>query len=228
MNVNLKIAGLFGTAAGIGLLVEAALWTLSGWTPATFADPAAAMRFLAEDGTVLRAAVFAGFVNLALFVVLVIGMSDALRPRTPLLAAATLWFGMIGITTHLLVPMAHWYGTPAFVRAAAESPTAAQSAWTAFVTVGHDAAGGAGSLFLGVSMLTAGWAIVARHALPTPLGWLGLVTGVTTVLTVFSPDTPLSGMAGALFLPSLALAVVFRIWSGVALIRVDRGARVAT
>lgn len=219
MRPNLKMAGWSGVIAGIGLATEGALWTASGWTPDAFADPADAMEFLADGGTTLRWAVLAGFVNLVFLVVFVAGLAARLEARAPTAAAATLWFGMIGAATHVIVPFAHWYGVPAFLDAAERDPQAAQDAWTAFVTVGHEAAGGAGSLFLGLSMLTAGWAMVAHRALPALLGWLGLLTGALTVLTVFAPDTPLSTVAGAVFMPSLLLAVAFRIWAGAALAR---------
>lgn len=214
-----RVVGWAGVLAGVGLLVEAALWTASGWTPETFADPAAALAFLAEGGTTLRWAVLAGFVNLAFFVVFLAGLAARLQTRAPTTAAATLWLGMLGAGIHLLVPFAHWYGVPAFVEAAALDPEAAQAAWTGFVVVGHEAAGGAGSLFMGLSMLAAGWAVVTTRALPLPLGWLGLLAGAATVLTVFAPDTPISAAAGAAFLPALLLAIVFRIWAGIALTR---------
>jgi hypothetical protein len=219
MKPNLRIAGWSGVIAGIGLATEGALWSLSGWTPDTFDDPAAAMEFLTDGGTTLRWAVFAGFVNLAFFVVFVAGLAARLAARAPTAATATLWFGMIGAATHLIVPFAHWYGVPAFLDAAQRDPQAAQAAWTAFVTVGHEAAGGAGSLFMGLSMLAAGWAMVSRRMLSGLLGWLGLLTGTLTVLTVFAPDTPLSTLAGAAFMPSLVLAIAFRVWAGVALTR---------
>lgn len=219
MTPNFKIAGWAGIVAGIGLATEGALWAVSGWTPDAFADPAAAMQFLAESGTILRWAVLAGFVNLVFFVVFVAGLASKLAAGAPTAATATLWFGMIGAATHVIVPFAHWYGVPAFLEAATRDPQAAQSAWTAFLTVGHEAAGGVGSLFMGMSMLTAGWAMIARRALPALLGWLGLLTGTLTVLTVFAPDTPLSTLAGAVFMPSLLLAITFRIWAGIALTR---------
>lgn len=225
MKPNLRIAGWCGVLAGIGLAVEGALWTLSGWTPEAFADPAAAMEFLAEGGTILRWAVLSGFTNLVLFVVFVAGLAARLEAKTPTAAAATLWFGMIGAATHVIVPLSHWYGVPAFLDAAARDPQAAQAAWTAFVVVGHEAAGGAGTLFMGLSMLTAGWAMAARKALPVLLGWVGLVTGLASVLTLFAPDTPLSALAGAAFMPSLLLAIVFRVWAGIALTRAERPAR---
>ncbi|MEO3795121.1 DUF4386 family protein [Nonomuraea sp. B10E15] len=219
MTPDRRIAGWSGVLAGAGLAVEAALWTASGWSPATFADPAAALEFLRAEGGVLRLAMLSGFVNLVFLVVFVAGLAARLKDGTPTLASATLWFGMIGIITHVLVPLNHWYGVPAFLAAATREPEAAQTAWTAYAVVGHDAPSGAGSLFLGLSMVTAGWAAIAGRALPASLGWLGLVTGCATVLTVFAPDTVLSGVAGAVAMPSLLLAVVFRVWGGIALIR---------
>lgn len=210
-------SGWCGIASGIGLVVEAAFWMASGWTPSTFADPSAAVDFLSTGGTQLRWAVLAGFINLALLVVFNVGLSKRLADRAPTLASATLWFGMIGITLHLLVPMSHWYGVPVLLDAAARDKDAAQAAWTAFHIVGHEAAGGGGKLFMGLSMLTAGWAMVAHRALSPWLGWCALLAGVTTVLTVFSPDTPLSQLANGLFLPSLLLSIVFRMWAGTSL-----------
>jgi len=224
VNPNPRVAGWCGIFAGVGLAVEAALWAASGWNPGTFADPAAALEFLSKGGTTLRWAVASGFTNLVFLVVFIAGLSARLGARAPTLAVATLWFGIIGITTHLLVPMAHWYGVPAFLDAAARDPNAARSAWTAFYIVGHQAAGGAGSLFMGLSMLTAGWAIATHRTLPVVLGWLGVLTGAATVLTLFSAQTPLSGLAGALFMPALMLSIVFRIGVGIALTIPERQA----
>lgn len=230
MNPRSKIAGWCGVLAGAGLAAESALWTISGWSPDTFANPEAALAFLAEGGDVLRWAVACGFVNLVFFVLLVTGLAGRLRATHPTLAAGTLWFGMIGTATHVLVPMSHWYGVPAFLRATAADPAAAEPAWTAFVIVGHEAAGGAGSLFMGMSMLLAGCALVrsrsrGNDSMPrgsAALGYLGVLAGTATVLTLLAPDTPLSALAGALFMPSLGLSIVFRIWAGLALVCADR------
>jgi hypothetical protein len=227
--LNPRLTGWSGVLAGIGLLVEWVLWTASGWKPDTFDDPATALAFLDEEGTTLRWAVLSGFTNLVFLVIFLAGLAANLRARTPTLAAATLLFGMIGSATHVLVPMAHWYGVPAFLDAMERDRQAAEIAWSAFVTVAHDTAGGAGSLFLGLAMLTAGCAIIARQALAVLVGWLGLLAGLATVVTVFHPDTPLTAVAGAMYLPSLILAILFRIAAGLALIRwTDSGERAGT
>lgn len=207
--------GWAGLVAGVGLAAEAALWTVTGWNASTFGDPDTALGFLRDQGGVLRLAVLTGFVNLVFAAVFLGGLASHMRARTPALAGATLWFGLLGIGTHVLVPLAYWYGIPAFLGA---EPEAAQASWTAYSTL-IGAAGGAGSLFLGLSMATAGWAVVTRHALPVVLGWVGLVAGVASALGVFAPDTPLTAVAGVLYLPSLLLAIVFRFWGGVALLR---------
>ncbi|MGH3736158.1 MAG: DUF4386 family protein [Micromonosporaceae bacterium] len=160
--MNPKVTGWAGILAGAGLVAEGTLWTVSGWTPQTFSDPATALKFLHDSGDTLRWAVLAGFINLAFTVVFLAGLAERLRAATPTRAAATLWLGMVGIATHLLVPLAYWYGTPAFRDA---DPAAAQASWTGFAAT-VSAAGGAGSLFLGLSMAAAGWALIA-HRGPT-------------------------------------------------------------
>jgi hypothetical protein len=218
--INPRVAGWAGVAAGVGLVIEAALWTASGWTPQTFSDSATALRFLNDSGDTLRWAILAGFLNLAFTVVFIAGLAAHLRARTPTRGAATMWFGAIGVASHLLVPLAYWYGVPTFRHA---DPTAAQASWTSFSAI-VSAAGGAGSLFLGLAMATAGWAILAQRTLPAApvaLGWVSVIAGAATVLTVFAPDTPLSRLAAGIYLPSLLLAIIVRTWAGLALTRTD-------
>jgi hypothetical protein len=202
----------------VGLAAEAALWMATGWSPSTFGDPDTALAFFRDQGGVLRWAVLTGFLNLVFATVFLGGLASHLRTRTPALAAATLWFGLLGVGTHVLVPLAYWYGVPAFLAA---EPPAALASWTAYGTL-VAAAGGAGSLFLGLSMAAAGWAVVTRGALPVVLGWIGIVAGIASALGVFAPDTPLTAVAGLLYLPSLLLAIVFRLWGGIALLRTSR------
>lgn len=219
--IDPTVTGWAGVLAGVGLIVEGMLWTAGGWTPQTFSEPETALRFLRDSGTTLRWAALAGFVNLAFAAVFLVGLAERLRAGAPTRAAATLWLGMIGIAAHLLVPMAYWYGVPAFLGA---EPSLALSSWTGFAAI-VSAAGGVGSLFAGLSMAAAGWALVATRTLPAApvvLGWIALLGGTAAVLTVFAPDTPLSGTASAVYLPSLLLAITFRIWAGIAMTRTER------
>lgn len=135
-------------------------------------------------------------------------------------ALGELYFGIIGIAGHSLVPLGLWLGVPTFVDLAASDPGAAAAAWSGYA--GFQAAAGAvGALFLGLSTLAAGSAIISQRGWPVLLGWLGVLTGAASALTVLAAETPLSALAAAAYLPSLTLAIVFRIWAGIALWRGD-------
>lgn len=217
-----RAAGWCGILAGIGLTIEAILWQASGWTPGSFASAAAAFEFVSGSGTTLRWAVAAGFVNLGLLVPFTVGLAEKLSARSPTMAAASLWFGMIGISLHLLVPLAHWYGVPEFTAASREHLGSAEGAWIAFNLVAHEAAGGGGKLFMGLSMLSVGAAVLLSKPLPVYLGWLALLGGGCSVLTLFAPQTALSAVANAAFMPSLLLSILFRVAGGMALLKSHR------
>jgi hypothetical protein len=185
----------------------------SGWTPETFGDPDAALAFLRDGGTHLRAAVFAGAINLVFTILLVAGLAAALRATAPTEAVATLHFGLIGIAGHGLVPLGLWLGVPTFLELATRYPQAAAGAWGGFA-VFLGAAGGLGYLFMGLSMAAAGWAIASERVLPSFLGWIGLVAGGATAATVLAADTPLDPLATTAFMPALLLTIAFRIWAG--------------
>ena len=220
MNVKPRIAGLAGILAGLGLAIELVLFMASGWSPAVFSDPAIGLAFLRDGGTQLRAAVFAGAINLVFTTLLVAGLAAWLRPTTPSRAAATLYFGLIGIAAHGLVPLGLWLGVPTFLELASRDQQIAFGAWGGFTAV-IGAAGGLGYLFLGLSMAAAGWAIVTAKLLPPALGWIGLLAGAASVINVLAAKTPLDPLASAAFQPALLLSIVFRLWAGYALWRGD-------
>lgn len=216
-----RAAGIAGVLAGIGLAVEAAFWTASGWTPQIFGDPATALAFLRDNGTLLRAGVFAGAINLVFTIVLIAGLAGRLRAVAPNSAAATLLFGIIGVGAHGLVPLGLWLGVPMFAALANGAAATAEGAWGGFA-VFLAAAGGLGGLFLGLSTMAVGWAAVSGKslkALPAPLGWLAVIAGLASVLSVLAASTPLAFLANAAYVPSLLLAIVFRIWAGINLWR---------
>jgi hypothetical protein len=211
-----RTAGVAGILAGVGLAVEGALWATSGWTAETFRDPATALAFLQDNGTHLRAAVFAGAVNLVLATVFIVGLAATLAPTAPTRAAATLYFGIIGIAAHSLVPLGLWLGVPTFVDLASSDPLAAAAAWSGYAAF-QAGAGAVGALFLGLSTLAAGWAIVSHRGLPALLGGLGILAGAASAVTVLAAETPLAFLAAGAYVPSLTLLIVFRIWAGLEL-----------
>ena len=92
--------------------------------------------------------------------------------------------------------------TAATVELAASDHQAAPNTW------------GLGNLFLGLSMLSVGWAIVSTKGLPVFLGWVGLIAGIASVVNVLGTETPVSVFATANFVPTLLFTTVFRIWAG--------------
>jgi hypothetical protein len=106
------------------------------------------------------------------------------------------------------------------VRQTRADPGAAAAAWSGYA--GFQAAAGAvGALFLGLSTLAAGLAIISQRGWPVLLGWLGVLTGASSAVTVLAAETPLAVLAASAYLPSLMLAIVFRIWAGIGLWRGD-------
>lgn len=215
-----RVAGIAGIVAGIGLGIEFALFMASGWTPGVFADPGSALSFLESGGDMLRAAGFVGFVNLGFMVVFLAGLAGALRGTAPSRAATALYLGLVGVAAHALVPVGLWLAPPTFLELAATQPSVAHGAWGGFAAF-LDAAGGVGYLFDGVAFAAAGSAIIAIGSLPKILGWIGVLGGGASALTVVAAGTPIELATGALYMPSLVLIIAFRFWAGLRLWRQD-------
>lgn len=114
------------------LALEFALFLASGWTPATFSNPEAALAFLESGGSILRAAAFVGFLNLGLTVLFIAGLAGQLQRVAPSRSAALLYVGLVGIAAHALVPLGLWLGTPFFAELAARDMSMAFNAWGGF------------------------------------------------------------------------------------------------
>jgi hypothetical protein len=203
-------AGIAGLIAGLGLIGEFVLFTISGSRPTTLQHATTALPFLQEHGTTIRAAALLGAANAALVVIFLAGLAARLHGKAPTLAVATLYLGIIGTAGHALVAISLWLGTPSFTQLAANDHTAASSAWEGFAVV-TNAFSGFGNLFLGLSLFAAGWAITSTKALPATTGWIALVAGAATLARTLGLDEA--------FFASLILAIAFRIWAGIHLLR---------
>lgn len=211
-----RYAGVAGILAGLALIAEFGLFMASGFTPQTFADPNAALAFLAERGGYLRAATLVGVAGAALTTVFVVGLAARLHAVAPMRAAATLYFGIVGGGGHALVALTFWLGVPMLVSLGDRDPDLAAAA-VGSLTLLTGGAEAFGNLFLALSMAASGWAIVATRSLPVAAGWVGLAAAAFTLVRIVGTDTPLGAVAFAAFFPSLILAVVFRIWAGITL-----------
>jgi len=94
----------------------------SGWTAETFGDAQLALAFLKDSGTQLRAAVFAGAINLVFVALFLVGLAARLQATAPTPTAATLYLGVIGIAGESLIPLGLWLGVPTFVGLASHDP----------------------------------------------------------------------------------------------------------
>jgi hypothetical protein len=212
-----QFAGAAGVASAVLLVCETSAFLFSGWSPQRFTDPVQALALLEQGGTALRAAAAFGFVGLAATTFLIVGLAAALHERAPNLATGTLYFGLIGIAGHSLVPLGLWSGIPAFLTMAGQRADTAQHAWFAFAQV-SDAAHGIGNLFGGLAMLAAGAAAMVRPRWSIVVGLLGLSAGALTLATLLTVGTAFVTIGGALFMPALALTVLFRLASGLVLL----------
>src|SRR3990170_187663 len=143
-------------------------------------------------------------------VVFVVGLAAKLHDRTPTRASATLYFGLLGLAGHGLGSLIFWAAIPALAAYAAKDQVAAGHAWVAVQAL-NGAADGMGNLFVGLSALMAGWAIVTTKVLSPVLGWVGVIVGVAGLAVFVSPQNELLAAA------SFVLPIIWLIWAGNAL-----------
>ncbi|HEX9340702.1 MAG TPA: DUF4386 family protein [Thermoplasmata archaeon] len=207
---NRRGLAIAGTLAGVALIGEFVFFGLSGFPGSGFNDPAVALPYLEKGGALLRVAVLFGASGVGLWTVFAIGLAARLQQRTPGRALASLYLTLLGNAGDGLVALTFFVGSTIFSQLASADPAAAVSAWPAFaaVTAGFQVFG---NFFLGLSLLAAGSAMWSSKALSRALGALGIVTGIVTLTGVLAVATA--------YLVAILLAVVFRLWAGVALLR---------
>jgi hypothetical protein len=216
LSIN-RFAGGAGVCAGIALIGETSCFLASGWTAEKMNEPAAAMALLVHGGRLLRVSAVFGTSGIALTALFVVGLSLRLRDRSPRAAVAVLVWGLIGLASHVLIPLGLWLTVPSFVQWGARDATAAGNAWIAFWSV-CTAAQGVGSLFDGLTMLTTGFALT-RELDARAFAIVAIAGGAASVFTVVGVGTPMQHVVGIVYLPMLALTIAFRSWGGGVLLR---------
>lgn len=202
-----------GTAGILSAAFLALLFVIflsTGLTSEAIADPAKILPYIAQNTGRWKAAGLAGVLGVGFAIVFTAALYSRLRDRAPTRATAMLYLVLIGLGAFGISSLLTWSGAPRIADMAARDQVAANHAYLAYfaVTEGLDAAGNG---FTGAGTILAGWAILGTAALSPVLGWLAVVTGVVSVLLLFSPANPL------LFLGSLILTIVWLAWAGFAL-----------
>lgn len=212
MNPRQQSAGTAGIVAGIALFITFVLYFTSGATPETFGDPGKALPYITQNLGRLRAVAVFAVITLIPAVFFVAGLAGKLHDRTPTRATGVLYFGILGTLGYAIGALVFWAAVPALAAYAAKDQVGAGHAWLALNAL-TNAVESVGNLFVGISILLAGWAIAATGVFSSMLGWYGVVTGVVNVLAVLVP-----GYA-AFFIGTFVLTSIWLIWAGSALRR---------
>ena len=204
---RMQTAGTTGIVAGVALAIGFILFMTTGLTFEAFADPAQGLKFATANGGRLRLMTAFFIIAVAFAAVFLAGLAAKLRDKTPTRATATLYFGLFGLAGHGLGAMIFWAGIPAIVARAATDQVAASHAWVALVAM-DNAADGFGTLFVGLSTLMAGWAVITSKVLSAALGWYGILLGVVGILAVLASGNEILGLA------SFVLPIIWLVWVG--------------
>lgn len=204
-------AGTAGIVAGIILAVLFVLYITSGATMETFVDPATALPFFTRESGRVQAIALLAMAIVAPAAIFIAGFAAKLRDQTPTRATGVLYLGLLGLTGHGLGAVLFWSGLPTLVSRAGMDQVAANHAWVA-VNALSTTLDGFGNLFVGLSILLAGWAVTAGGGGLSPaLGWYGVVAGVVTALATLAPGVEIVMMG------SFVLPIVWLLWAGNAL-----------
>jgi hypothetical protein len=212
-----KLAGWSGVAAAVALIAETACFLASGWTAEKMNSPGNAIDLLAHGGGFLRVSALFGSSGIALTALLLAGLYLTLRAHSPRWSLCLLLWGLLGLAAHVLIPLGLWLTIPGFVSWGSVDPAAAGTAWLGFWNV-CNAAQGVGISFGGAAMLATGLSVLAgREA--RGFAALGVIAGTIALFTVAAAGTPLQRLLSAVYLPMIALTILFRGWAGAFLLR---------
>lgn len=200
-------AGTSGIVAAVLLLLGFILFLSSGMDPQTAADPAKALPQIEKLGSRWGLTGVAFVLTVAFAALFLAGFFSRVREKVPTRAAATLYFGLIGLSGFALSGMLQWVGGSHLAAYMAKDQVAASHAWVAIYSA-VQALEGLGNGFVGASLAIAGWAVLGSGVFPSVLGWIAVVGGVVTFLQVFWPTQMI------LFFGSIILTIVWLAWAG--------------
>jgi hypothetical protein len=209
---------------GVAALIEAATFVVGFALFFTFLvdhytdrhdDPGAYVAFLADNRAILHVWNLIIFVVFGIaLVVLALALHDQLKTGAPALAAVATAFGLIWAGLVIATGMVATVGLGTVVDLYATDPEQAVALWLALDAV-ENGLGGQQEITGGLWVLLASWAALQGRSLPRALSWLGIVAGVSGLLTV----VPALEALGAVF--GLGLILWF-VWLGIVMLRGDR------
>ena len=208
---------------GVAALIEAATFVvgiaLAFTILAPYAtgdlDPGQTVAFLADNGAILYVWNLTIYVLFGVFlVVLVLALYERLKAGSPAMAQTASAFGLIWAGLVIASGMIFSIGLGTVVDLYVEDPAQAASVWLAIASV-QDGLGGGIEVVGGLWVLLVSWAALRAGGLPRALNYLGMVLGVSGLLTV----VPAVEVLGAVF--GLGLIVWFA-WLGIVMLRGSR------
>ena len=210
------IAALIGAATILlGAVVYAALLAPRGGGSKD--SPAQYVAFLADNQTAMR--LWLQIIWLAFGVSLIflsLALYERLKAGPAVLAQAATIFTLIWAVLVIVVGTLSINDLNTVVKLHGENPAQAATVWLALDSVETGlGAGGGETIVTGLWFLILSWAALRARALPRPLIYLGVVTGVAGILYVFTASD------AVLAVNALGLIVWF-VWLGIVMLRESR------
>ena len=216
MNTLLKIGGiaaLIGAATNLfALVMFATLLVPKGYGSD---DPGQAVAFLADNQAFMR--VFDIIIYLVFGVSLIflsLALYERLKAGSPALAQVVTTFGLIYAVLVIVVGTLEISNLSTVVKLYGENPAQAATVWLTLDSVATGLGGGGGETLVNALwiLLLSCVALQARE-LPRVLNFLGLVIGVTGILTVLLPSLLLIAVVYGLGL------IIWLAWLGIVMLR---------
>ena len=207
------IAALTGAATNLlGAVVFAALLTPKG-LGSTDSDPGKTVALLADNQGAMRAFYLIIFLAFgASLIFLSVALHERLKDGPVVLAHATAIFTLIWAVLVIVVGTLSINDLSTVIRLHGENPAQAATVWLTLDSVETGlGAGGGETLVSALWFLLLSWAALRARALPKPLIYLGVVTGVAGILSVL-------GLTALAYVYGLALIIWFA-WLGIVMLR---------
>lgn len=200
-----------GFAVFLGVLAPAGYFDVD-------ADLGQKVEILADNQVIASISYLTAFVVFGIFlVVLALALYEQLKAGAPALAQTATAFGLIWAGLVIASGMVANIGIGTVVELYSTDPAQAGTVWSAIDSV-QLGLGGGNEIVGGLWVLLVSWSAFRAKKLPTALNYLGMLIGVSGLLTVI-PILKVLGAAEAFgFVFGLGLIVWF-VWLGITMMR---------